>query len=51
MQFSPANTSDKFTTYDDKGLYFRTAPPDVLQARALADLIARTATTRSASSP
>jgi ABC-type branched-subunit amino acid transport system substrate-binding protein len=39
MQISPANTSDQFTTYDDNGLYFRTAPPDVLQARALADLI------------
>jgi hypothetical protein len=39
VQFSPANTSDEFTTYDDNGLYFRTAPPDVLQARALADLI------------
>ncbi|SDX62706.1 amino acid/amide ABC transporter substrate-binding protein, HAAT family (TC 3.A.1.4.-) [Modestobacter sp. DSM 44400] len=39
LEFSPANTSDQFTTYDDKGLYFRTAPPDVLQARALADLI------------
>jgi ABC-type branched-subunit amino acid transport system substrate-binding protein len=39
LQFSPANTSDEFTTYNDKDLYFRTAPPDVLQARALADLI------------
>ena len=39
LMFSPANTSDTFTTYDDKGLYFRTAPPDTLQARALADLI------------
>jgi hypothetical protein len=39
MQISPANTSDIFTTYDDNGLYFRTAPPDVLQARALADVI------------
>ena len=39
MQFSPANTSDQFTTYNDNGLYFRTAPPDVLQAGALADLI------------
>ena len=39
MQISPANTSDIFTTYDDNGLYFRTAPPDLLQARALADLI------------
>ncbi|MET0763231.1 MAG: ABC transporter substrate-binding protein [Blastococcus sp.] len=39
MQLSPANTSDQFTDYNDNGLYFRTAPPDVLQARALADLI------------
>ncbi|WP_233491485.1 ABC transporter substrate-binding protein [Blastococcus sp. TBT05-19] len=39
MQISPANTSDQFTTYNDNGLYFRTAPPDTLQARALADLI------------
>ena len=38
-QISPANTSDQFTTYNDNGLYFRTAPPDTLQARALADLI------------
>ncbi|MBA3799589.1 MAG: ABC transporter substrate-binding protein [Geodermatophilaceae bacterium] len=39
MQISPANTSDEFTTYNDNGLYFRTAPPDVLQAKALSDLI------------
>jgi branched-chain amino acid transport system substrate-binding protein len=39
VQFSPANTSDKLTTYNDKGLYFRTAPPDVLQGRVLGDLI------------
>ena len=39
MQISPANTSDQFTTYNDNGLYFRTAPPDLLQAQALADLI------------
>jgi ABC-type branched-subunit amino acid transport system substrate-binding protein len=39
VQFSPANTSDQFTDYNDNGLYFRTAPPDVLQARALSDLI------------
>jgi Periplasmic binding protein len=39
LQISPANTSDEFTTYNDQDLYFRTAPPDVLQARALADLI------------
>ncbi len=39
VQFSPANTSDAFTTYDDKGLFWRTAPPDVLQGRVLGDLI------------
>jgi ABC-type branched-subunit amino acid transport system substrate-binding protein len=39
LQFSPANTSDQFTDYNDNGLYFRTAPADTLQARALADLI------------
>ncbi len=39
VQISPANTSDEFTSYDDKGLYFRTAPPDVLQGRVLGDLI------------
>ena len=39
LQFSPANTSDQFTEYNDNGLYFRTAPPDTLQARALSDLI------------
>ncbi len=39
MQISPANTSDIFTTYNDNGLYFRTAPPDLLQARALSDVI------------
>jgi neutral amino acid transport system substrate-binding protein len=37
IQFSPANTSDRFTTYDDKGLYFRTAPPDTLQGQVLAE--------------
>ncbi len=40
IQFSPANTSDAFTTYDDDGLYFRTAPSDVLQGEVLGNLIA-----------
>ena len=31
VQFSPANTSKKLSTYADKGLYFRTAPSDILQ--------------------
>jgi branched-chain amino acid transport system substrate-binding protein len=39
LQISPANTSDELTDYDDNGLYFRTAPPDVLQGRVLGDLI------------
>jgi branched-chain amino acid transport system substrate-binding protein len=39
VHFSPANTSDKFTTIADKGLYFRTSPPDKLQGRVLGDLI------------
>lgn len=39
IHFSPANTSPDFTDYDDGGLYFRTAPSDVLQGRVLADLM------------
>ncbi|MEO3803986.1 ABC transporter substrate-binding protein [Nonomuraea sp. B1E8] len=39
VHFSPANTSDKFTTIKDNGLYFRTAPPDKLQGRVLGDLV------------
>ncbi|WES62775.1 ABC transporter substrate-binding protein [Microbacter sp. GSS18] len=40
IQFSPANTSDAFSTYEDDGLYFRTAPSDVLQGDVLGNLIA-----------
>jgi len=36
---SPSNTGAAFTTYDDGGYYFRTAPSDVLQGPALADVI------------
>lgn len=39
IHFSPANTSPTFTDYDDNGLYFRTAPSDVLQGRILAENI------------
>ncbi|MEC5200088.1 branched-chain amino acid transport system substrate-binding protein [Arthrobacter sp. PL16] len=39
VQFSPANTAAEFTTWDDKGLYFRTAPSDVLQGRTLGNYI------------
>ena len=39
--FSPCNTAAELSTVDDKGLYFRTAPPDNLQAAALTDVIMR----------
>ena len=39
IQFSPANTSPDFTTYDDGGFYFRTAPSDLLQGRVLSNLV------------
>jgi branched-chain amino acid transport system substrate-binding protein len=40
VHFSPANTSTAFDTYDDKGLYFRTAPSDVLQGAVMANMLA-----------
>ncbi len=39
VQFSPANTSPDFTDYEDDGLYFRTAPSDVLQGRILGEQV------------
>lgn len=39
VHFSPANTSTEFDTYDDKGLYFRTAPSDILQGNVLGNLV------------
>lgn len=39
-QFSPANTAKDFSTYDDKGLYFRDAPSDILQGQVLGEVIA-----------
>jgi branched-chain amino acid transport system substrate-binding protein len=42
--FSPCNTAAVLTTEEDGGLYFRTAPPDGLQAAALADIIVRDGT-------
>jgi branched-chain amino acid transport system substrate-binding protein len=38
--FSPANTSPALSSYDDKGLYFRNAPPDGLQGAVVAQLVA-----------
>ncbi len=37
VQFSPANTAAGFDTYPDKGLYFRTAPSDLLQGKVVAN--------------
>jgi hypothetical protein len=37
--FSPANTSEALSTYDDKGLYFRTAPPDLYQGDVLGQFV------------
>lgn len=37
VQCSPSNTGLDFTTYEDGGYYFRTAPPDNLQAKAMVD--------------
>jgi branched-chain amino acid transport system substrate-binding protein len=40
IEFSPANTSPDFTTWDDDNLYWRTAPSDLLQGEVLGNLIA-----------
>ena len=40
VQLSPANTAADFSTWDDNGLYWRTAPSDVLQGEVLGNLIA-----------
>ncbi|WP_117208036.1 ABC transporter substrate-binding protein [Allorhizocola rhizosphaerae] len=39
--FSSSNTAAALSTVDDAGLYFRSAPSDILQARALADVMLR----------
>lgn len=38
-QISPANTSTAFDTYADSGLFFRTAPSDVLQGSVMASTL------------
>jgi branched-chain amino acid transport system substrate-binding protein len=40
VQMSPANTSIALSTYDDNGLYWRTAPPDTFQGAVLGQLVA-----------
>ncbi|MGH3505527.1 MAG: ABC transporter substrate-binding protein [Nocardioidaceae bacterium] len=39
VQCSGSNTAPTFTTYDDGGYYFRTAPSDALQGPVLADTV------------
>ncbi len=39
IQVSMANTSPELTTFEDGGMYWRTAPSDVLQGRVLGNLI------------
>jgi ABC-type branched-subunit amino acid transport system substrate-binding protein len=39
VECSPSNTGAALTTYPDHGYYFRTAPPDSLQSKALANQI------------
>jgi branched-chain amino acid transport system substrate-binding protein len=41
LMISPSATSDALSSIDDHGLFFRTSPPDVLQAKALADIVMR----------
>lgn len=38
LQISSSNTGPDFTTYSDNDLYFRTAPSDALQGKAMAQL-------------
>jgi ABC-type branched-subunit amino acid transport system substrate-binding protein len=38
--FSPANTSSTLSDYPDKGLYFRDAPPDIIQGKVLSEVLA-----------
>jgi ABC-type branched-subunit amino acid transport system substrate-binding protein len=41
VMISPSATADELMTLPDHGLFFRTAPPDHLQAKALADIVLR----------
>lgn len=41
VMISPSATSDELSKIDDKGFFFRTSPPDVLQAKAVTDIIMR----------
>jgi ABC-type branched-subunit amino acid transport system substrate-binding protein len=41
LLISPSATSEELTHADKHGLFFRTSPPDLLQAKALADIVMR----------
>ena len=41
LQISASNTGPDFTDWDDNGLYFRTAPSDLLQGEVLGNLMAQ----------
>lgn len=40
LMISPANTSPDFTDWNDQGLYWRTAPSDLLQGEVLGNVVA-----------
>jgi ABC-type branched-subunit amino acid transport system substrate-binding protein len=44
IAISPSATSDSLSQLDRKGMFFRTSPPDKLQAKALADILMRDGT-------
>ena len=39
VQISPANTAKSLSEYEDEGLYFRTAPSDILQGQVLGEIV------------
>jgi ABC-type branched-subunit amino acid transport system substrate-binding protein len=41
IMFSPSNTSPKFTTWNDHGLYFRAMPPSDVEASVLGKLVVK----------
>lgn len=41
LMISPSATSDELSTIPDNDLFFRTAAPDLLQSKALADIVLR----------
>jgi ABC-type branched-subunit amino acid transport system substrate-binding protein len=46
VEFTPSATSADLSTINDHGMFFRTAPPDNLQAQAIADVIMRSGAQR-----